>query len=278
MSEPVQLATGLSGCCGQFDIQANEDYLLLAENTKFQVGMLDHDGKRISSFGKSSRLGGDGFGGCCNPMNVRCCDNGDILTAESSIGTIKRFNQAGELVGLIGKAKIGGGCKHVALGFDKARDRYYIQFEDKNGICVLVSKSEATALTEDEIAAKKAKEGLGSKLVGNWSTEGEAAPKKSTSVTGKSTAAVSALLTGAAKDPYLANVMKFSANGSLTGVSPNLKWEAVSEDGKTLMIAMDRDGVTYDLKVEFSSEDRIAISVVLGNRVFSTKQYKRIVD
>jgi hypothetical protein len=279
MTEPVQIASALSGCCGQFDIQANEDYLLLAENTKFQVGLLDHDGKRISSFGKSSRLGGDGFGGCCNPMNVRCCDNGDILTAESSIGTIKRFNKAGELVSVIGKAKIGGGCKHVALGFDKARDRYYIQFEDKNCICVLASKSEATELTEDEIAAKKAKEGLGSKLVGNWSTEGVAAPKKSTTAaTAKSTASVSAQLTGNAKDPYLASVMKFFANGNLTGVSPNLKWEAVSENGKTLMIAMERDGVTYDLKIEFASQDQIAISVLLGNRVYSTKQYKRIVE
>ncbi|MBL8810287.1 MAG: hypothetical protein JNM43_08935 [Planctomycetaceae bacterium] len=107
-------------------------------------------------------------------MNVRCCDNGDILTAESSIGTIKRFNDKGELVGVVGKARIGGGCKHVALGYDSKRDRYYMMNVDRDHICVMLPNAEAPELTSEEQMAKTAREGLGQKLVGVWTVTGSA--------------------------------------------------------------------------------------------------------
>lgn len=185
-SEPVRVVTKMGGCCGQCDIQATESHLVLAENTKFKVALLDRDGKRVFDFGKGDRKAVDGFGSCCNPMNVRCCDNGDILTAESSIGTIKRFNDKGELVGVVGKARIGGGCKHVALGYDSKRDRYYMMNVDRDHICVMLPNAEAPELTSEEQMAKTAREGLGQKLVGVWTLTGsqpEAAPPKSVPAT-----------------------------------------------------------------------------------------------
>lgn len=181
-SSPSQVVSGLSGCCGQCDIQADEENLVLAENTKFRVSLLDRDGKRLTSFGSRAGQSEDGFGSCCNPMNVRCCSNGDILTAESSIGLIKRYNKEGDFLGTVGKARIGGGCKHVAIGFDEKRDRYYMQYEDKNQICVMWPLSEAPEFTAEELEAKAAMEGLAQKLIGDgkttsneWSLDGKKA-------------------------------------------------------------------------------------------------------
>ncbi len=165
-AEPTKVVDALSGCCGQCDIQCDQDHLIIAANTKFSVELLDRDGKAVSKFGQQG--GQNGFGSCCNPMNVRSLGSGDILTAESSIGWIKRFNKEGELQAVIGKAKIGGGCKHVPIGFDAKLDRYYMMYEDKSEICVLVPLSEAIEPTADEIAAKEARDGLGQKLIGQW--------------------------------------------------------------------------------------------------------------
>lgn len=141
---------GLRGCCGQMDIHAQGDNVAVAENTNFNVAVYDRDGKELKRFGE--RLSGDnqGFGSCCNPMNILCCENGDYLTAESSIGKIKRFNASGEMVGYIGEAKIGGGCKHVAFGHDVERDRYYVQHEDSNKICILNARPIQDAKAENK--------------------------------------------------------------------------------------------------------------------------------
>lgn len=273
LAEPKLLVEGLGGCCGQFDIQATEDLLVLAENTKFQVGIMNHDGKRLTSFGKSNRMGGDGFGSCCNPMNLRCCENGDILTAESSIGTIKRFNRDGELIGTIGKAKIGGGCKHVAMGYDQTRDRYYMQYQDKNAICVLVPKGEIEGESEEEQLAKQAREGLGQKLVGKWSAGGK---KKSSGLFG---ALGSALAGGQAVDPFLGNDMEFKADGSLVGSTSEFKWVAVRQDENKLVATMEIEDVGYELRIQFKDDDAISISVYLGgDEPYSTKNYKRVTD
>lgn len=158
----------LSGCCGQFDFYAANGNLYLAENTKFQVGIYDRDGKHLNGFGERAGSSEAGFGSCCNPMNVVCTSTGEILTAESSIGKIKRFNQEGELVGVVGKARIGGGCKHVALGFDESRNRYYVQYEDKNSICVLMPNAEAEVIMAEANKNRQAASAEVVKLAGRW--------------------------------------------------------------------------------------------------------------
>ncbi|MBL8818786.1 MAG: hypothetical protein JNL58_22345 [Planctomyces sp.] len=197
-SNPERVVDQLSGCCGQCDIQATEDNLVLAENTRFMVSLLDHEGNRQKEFGKGDRKAVDGFGSCCNPMNVRCCDNGDILTAESSIGTIKRFNKDGELIGVVGKARIGGGCKHVAVAFDESRNRYYMMNVDKSHICVLVPNEEAPEFTEEELSEKAAREGLGKKIVGEWSLDGNRPKQNAAGAEGVFSVIISALSQGSA--------------------------------------------------------------------------------
>ncbi|MBC7967790.1 MAG: hypothetical protein H7Z17_17905, partial [Fuerstia sp.] len=290
-SEPTKVVSSLGGCCGQCDIQATDDHLVLAENTKFKVALLDRDGNRQTDFGKGDRKAIDGFGSCCNPMNVRCCDNGDILTAESSIGTIKRFSKDGELLGVVGKAKIGGGCKHVALGFDAQRNRYYMMNVDKDHICVLVPNAEAPELTSDEVMAKEARLGLGEKLVGEWSLDGKPLPnaKDANDAAGASAEAIRAALEAVAlakpraqSDPYSANYFHFEADGKLTTQggsmsSQELGWECVRHEGNTLFASQIQGNIQYyEYKIEFVSDDEATISLMHNEHVLSSNRYKRV--
>ena len=291
-SEPTKVVIALGGCCGQCDIQATDDHLVLAENTKFKVALLDRDGNRKTDFGKGDRKAVDGFGSCCNPMNVRCCDNGDILTAESSIGTIKRFSKEGELLGVVGKAKIGGGCKHVALGFDATRDRYYMMNIDKDHICVLVPNAEAPELTSDEAMAKTARSGLGEKLVGEWSLDGtavaeEVKPKSHTTRAGNVKGSVATPIARSAllriqSDPYSANYLHFEADGKLTTrggsmASDELGWECIRQDGNTLYLSKIQGNIQYyEYKIEFVTEDEATISLMHNERVLGSNRYQRV--
>ncbi|MCA9053016.1 MAG: hypothetical protein KDA75_04225 [Planctomycetaceae bacterium] len=288
---PQEVLTGLRGCCGQMDIQARGDKLFTAENTRFQVGIYDEDGKELNSFGSRDRSGGAGFGSCCNPMNVRCCPNGDVLTAESSIGDIKRFSADGEYLGYVGRAKISGGCKHVALDWDEKRDRYYFMNVSDSSICVLVPLSEAPEFTEDELAAKAAQEGLGRKLVGDWKLPGTTAPRQS-SVFGL---AIRTLLGGGNEAPQPANAnvpferVSFGKDGKLTisggmygqwGVA-DWTWAAVRQDEakQTVDFDMLTDGVQYQtFRCQLAGEDGLKISVLAEGQLSMTGSFVRDAD
>ena len=294
-SEPKKVVSELGGCCGQCDIQATESHLVLAENTKFKVALLDRDGERLADFGKGDRKAVDGFGSCCNPMNVRCCDNGDILTAESSIGTIKRFNKEGELIGVVGKAKIGGGCKHVAVAFDEKRDRYYMMNVDKSHICVLVPNAEAPEITPDEALAKEAREGLGMKLIGEWSLDGNRPGAKTNTV--PEPTVLGTLLQGllggeegvagaetVSDDPYSSSYFRFDADGKLTMSGGQFAdgenaWETVRQEGNTLIVSQLQESIQYyDYKIEFVSDDEATISFMFNDNVMASNRYKRVVE
>jgi hypothetical protein len=167
----------VSGCCGQLDIQCDGTNLVIAENTNFKVASYDRDGKPVSKFGDNARNAKDdeervtGWGSCCNPMNVRCLSNGDVLVAESSIGHVKRYTADGKFLGLIGTAKIAGGCKHVAVAKAVDQDWYFMMNTTANNISVLVPQSEAPEETDDEREARLAMQGLGQKLLGSWKFE-----------------------------------------------------------------------------------------------------------
>lgn len=134
--EPIQVMSGLRGCCGQMDIQARGDELFIAENCSHAVGKYDRDGKKIATFGKRGQnLEVDSFGGCCNPMNVRIAPDGSCYTAESE-GFVKLFNPKGEFVALVGTAKLAGGCKNVAVA--ASPDGEYVYFCDQPGSRILV--------------------------------------------------------------------------------------------------------------------------------------------
>lgn len=165
------IITDLRGCCGQMDIQCCDEKLIVSENSSFQIGIYDLQGKRINSFGRMDRTSREGFGSCCNPMNALPLADGTLLTAESSIGHIKHFDVDGKLIGYVGKASIGGGCKHCAMGYDAANDLYYMMYQDKNQICVLGDR-EKHPLTEAELAVAQREKDFVAKHVGTWTKEG----------------------------------------------------------------------------------------------------------
>jgi hypothetical protein len=163
---------GLRGCCGQMDIECCEDNLFVSENASFRVGIYDRHGRSVGSFGKRDRTSRSGFGSCCNPMNSMSMSDGTVVTAESSIGHLKRFDTDGNLITYIGKASIGAGCKHCALGHDEENDIYYMMYSDKNAICVM-GNIESSPLTPEEKALEQKSIDFLAKAAGKWAIESD---------------------------------------------------------------------------------------------------------
>jgi hypothetical protein len=131
-----QIAEGLSGCCGQMDVQCCGDDVVVAENSRYRVVRYGPEGKKLASFGKSSRDGGgDGFNGCCNPMNTRAV--GDNLYVSESNGLVKLFTKDGTYKGVVGLAKVRAGCKSSIVDVSPDGNRVYYIDVVNSAICVL---------------------------------------------------------------------------------------------------------------------------------------------
>ncbi len=160
MAEGEEIVTGLSGCCGQMDVQACENGLFVAENSRKRVVRYDSKGEELLKWGKADRTGLDGFTSCCNPMNVCFNKNGDVFTAESNTGRIKRFSAEGEFLDFVGDVKLVPGCKNVSIAVTPNHDRVYMLDLTRNHIVVMEKKpesqkpkgdaTESTASTGDE--------------------------------------------------------------------------------------------------------------------------------
>ena len=297
LTEPKQVLEDMSGCCGQLDIQAEGDSFYVAENTRFRVTRYDRDGKKVSEFGRNSNRGDDqsGFGSCCNPMNIRCCDNGEILTAESSIGHIKRFSADGELIGYVGKAKIGGGCKHVPLGHDVQHDIYYMMYQDEGAICVL-EPAERVGETEDEKNAKEARNGLGKKIVGKWSLKvtadsdqqgdaGEGDDVEGDDVEGDEAEEESGAIVMGVDSLTDFVMLDFQADGTLEhkmGASEiqmgwEFKWVPVKQEDQTLTVDLvDGDGIqTMTVIAKFKDDDTIECAINYASIGGGTRTFVR---
>ena len=148
LQNPKQVISGLSGCCGQMDIQASGDQVFVAENSRHRVVRYNRDGKKQGTFGKTDREGvGEGFGGCCNPMNLCFAADGGLLAAESN-GVVKRFTSDGKYEGLVGIAKVPEGCKNSAIGISTdGQQVYYIDIQNSN-IIILARDERAAAKSE----------------------------------------------------------------------------------------------------------------------------------
>jgi hypothetical protein len=280
LTDAKVVVKGVSGCCGQMDIQAKGKQLYVAENTKFRVGVYNQNGKLTAKFGSQDRTGKTGFGSCCNPMNIRCCDNGDVLTAESSIGTIKRFDASGNLVATIGKAKIGGGCKHVALAHDAKLDRYYMMYEDEAAVCVLVNQTQFTGETEDEKLAREAAEGLGKKIMGGWELVAAKEDNKDEAKSGEEKAAgdVTVFSVGSGQaltvvDLYGFKKINFKSENKVDVVSSGqfaifgegTEWIPVQQAGSKLTISLLNDQVeTLKIVADFVSDDEVKFGLEFG--------------
>jgi len=122
------IVQNLSGCCGQMNIGAVDDKLVIPENGRFKVHIYDRDGNRLQSWGKSDREadGNEGWGSCCNPMNVTFDADGNVLSSEASVGAIKRYKQDGTFLEYVAQSKIVPGCKHTPIGLSKDGNTVYM--------------------------------------------------------------------------------------------------------------------------------------------------------
>jgi hypothetical protein len=144
-SNPKRIVDGLSGCCGQMDIQCCGEDIVVAENSRKRVVRYNSDGKEVASWGKGSRDGeGDTFGSCCNPMNTRAV--GDKLYVSDSDGRVRLFTLDGTYTGEIGKADVQPGCKSSIVDVGPDGKRVYYIDVNSSKICVLDQKPAANTV------------------------------------------------------------------------------------------------------------------------------------
>jgi sugar lactone lactonase YvrE len=136
------IVKGLRGCCGQMDLQASGDKLWIPHNARHRVECRDRDGKELTQFGKEDSKAADGFGGCCEPKNLRVGANGDIFSAESGPPVvIKRFSAAGKFLGVVGLPKFKTSCVRVTVEVSPDGKRFYILNTGDDAIHVLAPKA-----------------------------------------------------------------------------------------------------------------------------------------
>lgn len=133
---PKQVVSDLSGCCGQMDIQAHNGDLWVAHNARHLVERYSRTGKKLSSFGKFDRKAASGFGGCCEPKNLRFAEN-VVYCAESGPPTcIKKFSLSGKFLGVVAVPEFKTGCVRVTTEVSKD-GKFYMLDPDGGQIHVI---------------------------------------------------------------------------------------------------------------------------------------------
>ena len=150
-----KIVSGLRGCCGQMDVKACGAGVYVAENSRHRVCHYDGDGKLIATWGQRDRAGVEGFGSCCNPMNVAFGPNGDVFTAESTLGRIKRYSRDGKLLALIGSVEIVPGCKNVSIAVNQDGSRVYMMDITRSHIVMMKRKGADADAAETTAAARE---------------------------------------------------------------------------------------------------------------------------
>jgi hypothetical protein len=154
LGNPKKVIENLAGCCGQMDIQANSGELWVAHNARHKVERYDRDGKKVASFGKTDRINADGFGGCCEPKNLRFASNGDLFAAESGPPTcVKCFTKDGKFLGVAVVAPWQSGCVRVTTELSD-QGKFFVLNSGENTIHVFAKKA-ATPASADNKTAKQ---------------------------------------------------------------------------------------------------------------------------
>jgi len=141
-----KIGESLRGCCGQLDVQANDNGIYVAENTRHRVSGFSREGRPSLQFGSRERGRDDAFEGCCNPMNVAFGDDGSVYTAESGSGRIKRFSAQGSFKELVGQVELVPGCKKVSIAVSPQGDQVYMLDITRGHIVVMTRGSAKTAV------------------------------------------------------------------------------------------------------------------------------------
>ena len=149
LSNPNIIAEDLRGCCQRLDIITKDGVLYVAENARYRVLKCDREGKILSKWGSRDRKNIEGFGSCCNPMNLCFGPKGELYTAESGLGRIKRYTPDGKFLGLVGyvdvdrfnratrQARL---CSNIAIALNKDASRIYV-LDFKNNFIRVMEKA-----------------------------------------------------------------------------------------------------------------------------------------
>lgn len=151
LENPELLAEGLRGCCQRCDLVAGGDLFYLAENAVHRVVAYDASGNVIDKWGERSRTEVEGFGSCCNPMNLCFDGQGVLYTAESGMGRVKRYSTDGQYLGLVGyvgverftnAGRTAASCSNIAIAVTADGKRVYVMDYKNKLIRVLQQKEE----------------------------------------------------------------------------------------------------------------------------------------
>jgi hypothetical protein len=149
LSNPQLLAEGLRGCCQRCDIVTLDGIAYLAENSAHRVVCYNREGEVLGKWGARSRTGIEGFGSCCNPMNLCFDARGVLYTAESGLGRVKRYTTDGAYLGLVGyvgverftnAGRLAASCSNIAIAVTPDGNRVYVMDYKNNLIRVLQKK------------------------------------------------------------------------------------------------------------------------------------------
>jgi hypothetical protein len=130
----TRIVSELRGCCGQMDVKACANGLYVAENARHRVCRYDREGNLVGAWGESARTGLEGFGSCCNPMNVAFGPDNAVYTAEDNTGRIKRYSPEGTLLSLVGSVDLVPGCKNCSIAVSRDGSRVYMLDITRNHI------------------------------------------------------------------------------------------------------------------------------------------------
>jgi hypothetical protein len=125
----------------------------VAHNARHKVEHYNRKGKRLSSFGKKDRVNAEGFGGCCEPKNMRFGPNGELFAAESGPPTcVKHFTLTGEFQGVLVVAPWHSGCVRVTTEFARNPDRFFLLNTGGRTIHVFAKKAADDKTTDQSVA------------------------------------------------------------------------------------------------------------------------------
>jgi hypothetical protein len=149
------IVTELRGCCGQMDVKANANGVYVAENSRHRVCRYDREGTLITAWGEGARSGLEGFGSCCNPMNVAFGPDDVVYTAEDNTGRIKRYSPDGKLLSWVGNVDLVPGCKNCSIAVNHDGSQVYMLDITRNHIVRMDEKqtSESTQAAEGDKTA-----------------------------------------------------------------------------------------------------------------------------
>jgi len=143
------IAEDLRGCCQRCDVAARGETVYAAENSRYRVVSFDREGNELAHFGGKSRKGLEGFGACCNPMNLDFDADGNLYTSESGLGRVKQYTPDGEFLALVGyvgvqrfesAGHLAASCSNMAIAVTPDGRRVYVMDYKGNLIRVLQQK------------------------------------------------------------------------------------------------------------------------------------------